>query len=182
MPTATLDVDATLVESHKEAATVAYEGTRGYQPVVVVWAEQDAIVYDEFRDGHVPAGCGNPRILERAVAALPGGLTQLYVRGDSALYETAVLRWCEEHGIEYAISADVSAPLQAEIQRLPTSAWQLEREDAEARREWAEVPYVPTIGTTGRPVPASGGTWPSGSRSGRASSSPTGGRCSTSPS
>ncbi len=143
VPTATLDVDATLVESHKEAATVAYEGTRGYQPVVVVWAEQDAIVYDEFRDGHVPAGCGNPRILERAVAALPGGLTQLYVRGDSALYETAVLRWCEEHGIEYAISADVSAPLQAEIQRLPTSAWQLEREDAEARREWAEVPYVP---------------------------------------
>ncbi len=35
---ATLDVDATLVESHKDAATVAYDGTRGYQPVVVLWA------------------------------------------------------------------------------------------------------------------------------------------------
>ena len=31
--TATLDVDATLVESHKDTATVAYDGTRGYQPV-----------------------------------------------------------------------------------------------------------------------------------------------------
>ena len=34
--TPTLDVDATLVESHKDAATVAYDGTRGYQPVVVL--------------------------------------------------------------------------------------------------------------------------------------------------
>ncbi len=143
VPTATLDVDATLLESHKEAATVAYDGTRGYQPVVVVWAEQDVIVYDEFRDGHIPAGCGNLRLRARAVAQLPGGIAQIRVRGDSALYETAVLRWCEEHGIEYAISADISAQLAAEIQRLPAAAWQLEREDAEAQREWAEVPYVP---------------------------------------
>jgi post-segregation antitoxin (ccd killing protein) len=153
VPTATLDVDATLVESHKEAATVAYDGTRGYQPVVVVWAEQDVIVHDEFRDGHVPAGCGNPRLLERAVAQLPAGVTQVRLRADSALYETAVLRWCESHGIEYAISADLSAQLAAEIRRLPARAWQLEREDGEARREWAEVPYVPSDGDhrKGRP-------------------------------
>jgi len=144
--TATLDVDATLVESHKEAATVAYDGTRGYQPVVVVWAEQDVIVHEEFRDGHVPAGCGNQRILERAVAQLPPGITQLRLRADSALYETAVLRWCESHGVEYAISADMSEQLAAEIRRLPARAWQLEREDGEARREWAEVPYVPSDG------------------------------------
>ena len=145
-PTATLDVDATLVESHKEAATVAYDGTQGYQPVVVVWAEQDVIVHDEFRDGHVPAGCGNQRILERAVAALPAGVTQLRVRGDSALYETEVLTWCEGRNIEYAISADLSEQLHAEILRLPATAWQLEREEVDARREWAEVPYVPDDG------------------------------------
>jgi hypothetical protein len=29
--TATLDVDGTVVESHTDAATVAYDGTRGYQ-------------------------------------------------------------------------------------------------------------------------------------------------------
>ena len=94
--TATLDVDATLVESHKDAATVAYDGTRGYQPVVVLWAEQDVIVHDQFRDGHVPAGCGNVRVLEQAVANLPQGITQVCLRADSALYETAVLRWCED--------------------------------------------------------------------------------------
>jgi hypothetical protein len=140
--TATLDVDATLVEGHKDTATVAYDGTRGYQPVLVLWAEQDLILHDQFRDGHVPAGCGNVRVLEQAVANLPQGIAQIYVRGDSALYETAVLRWCEKRKIAYAISADLSDPLKAEIVRLPETAWQIEREDPEAIRAWAEVAYV----------------------------------------
>jgi len=144
--TATLDVDATLVESHKDAATVAYDGTRGYQPVVVLWAEQDVIVHDQFRDGHVPAGCGNLRVLQQAVGNLPQGITQLCLRADSALYETAVLRWCEEQTMLYAISADMSAQLQAEILRLPEAAWQVEREEPDAIRSWAEVAYVPEDG------------------------------------
>ena len=54
---------------------MAYDGTRGYQPVVVLWAEQDVILHDQFRDGHVPAGCGNLRVLQQAVANLPQGIT-----------------------------------------------------------------------------------------------------------
>jgi hypothetical protein len=144
--TATLDVDATLVESHKDAATVAYDGTRGYQPVVVLWAEQAVILHDQFRDGHVPAGCGNVRVLEQAVANLPQGIAQIRLRADSALYETAVLRWCEDRQIEYAISADLSEQLKAEILRLPERAWQVEQEEPDAIRAWAEVPYVPDDG------------------------------------
>jgi len=145
---ATLDVDATLVESHKDAATVAYDGTRGYQPVVVLWAEQDVILTDQFRDGHVPAGCGNVRVLEQAVGNLPHGITEIRLRADSALYEAEVLRWCEDpqHPVAYAISADLSAQLRAEILRLPESAWQVEREEADAIRAWAEVAYVPSDG------------------------------------
>jgi len=144
--TATLDVDATLVESHQDAATVAYDGTRGAQPVVVLWAEQDVIVHDQFRDGHVPAGCGNVRVLEQAVGNLPHGITQLFLRADSALYETAVLRWCEEQTMLYAISADLSTQLKAEILRLPEAAWQVDREEPDAIRAWAEVAYVPDDG------------------------------------
>src|SRR4030042_54961 len=93
---ATLDVDATIVESQKRTATTAYEGTQGYQPVVAVWAEQDAIVHDEFRDGNVPAGCGNRRILEAAFGALPAGVKEKFLRADSALYQNEVLFFCEE--------------------------------------------------------------------------------------
>ncbi len=144
--TATLDVDATILESDKRTAAITYEGTRGYQPVIVLWAEQDLIVHDEFRDGNVPAGCGNRRILERAVLALPGGVEQIFVRGDSALYENELLAWCEARGIGYAISADMSAPLRAEIERLPESAWQRDAEEVDAVRDWAEVVYVPDDG------------------------------------
>ena len=144
-PTATLDVDATIVEAHKRTAAVTYEGPRGYQPVIVVWAEQDLIIHDEFRDGNVPAGCGNERILERAVAALPAGVEQIFVRGDSALYEQEVLAWCEAPArrIGYAISADMSPQLRAEITRLSEHAWQPDRDEPDVIREWAEVPYVP---------------------------------------
>lgn len=142
--TATLDVDATILEADKRTATVTDEGTRGYQPVLVVWAEQDLIIHDEFRDGNVPAGCGNGRVLERAMAALPAGVEQIFVRGDSALYEQEVLAWCEApaRGIGYAISADMSPQLRAEIGRLPETAWQPDRDEPDAIREWAEVPYV----------------------------------------
>lgn len=146
--TATLDVDATILEAHKRTAAVTYEGTRGYQPVIVVWAEQDLVVHDEFRDGNVPAGCGNVRVVERAVASLPPGVTQIVLRGDSALYEQEVRAWCEApaRGIGYAISADMSPPLRAEIGRLPEHAWQPDRDEPDVIREWAEVPYVPDDG------------------------------------
>jgi len=80
------------------------------------------------------------------VATLPQRVKRIRVRADSALYETAVLRWCEDRTIEYAISADLSEQLKAEIVRLPEAAWQVEREEPEAIRSWAEVPYVPDDG------------------------------------
>ena len=73
---ATIDVDATILESQKRSALATYDGRSGYQPVVALWAEQDVVLADEFRDGNVPAGTGNRRLVERAVAALPPGVNQ----------------------------------------------------------------------------------------------------------
>src|SRR5436305_14575482 len=53
---ATIDQDATVVESHKEQSQMTYLGQRGYQPVINYWAEQDFILADEFRDGNVTGG------------------------------------------------------------------------------------------------------------------------------
>jgi hypothetical protein len=43
----------------------------------------------------------------------------------------------------------------AAIRALPDHAWQVEREDADAVRQWAEVAYVPSdrVTTKGRPAP-----------------------------
>ena len=53
---ATLDMDATLIETHKRAALYCYKHFKAYQPLNTWWAEQGLIVHSEFRDGNVPAG------------------------------------------------------------------------------------------------------------------------------
>jgi hypothetical protein len=151
---ATIDIDATILESQKRSALATYDGRTGYQPVIALWAEQDVVLADEFRDGNVPAGSGNRRLVEQALAALPAGVAAIRVRSDSALYEQTLLRWLEAKGIGYAISADMSHELAAAIRALPESAWQIEREDGDAIRQWADVPYVPSDGVTAKDRPA----------------------------
>jgi Transposase DDE domain group 1 len=152
--TATIDLDATILESQKRAAQPTYDRRTGYQPVIALWAEQDVVLADEFRDGNVPAGTGNQRLLERALAALPPGVERIAVRADSAAYEQALLRWLEAAGHGYAISADMSRELAAALRALPETAWQIEREDGDAIRHWAEVAYVPSDGVSAKDRPA----------------------------
>jgi hypothetical protein len=52
---ATMDVDSTVIESWKQEAHATYQGGRGYQPLLALWAEMNLILADEFRDGNVPA-------------------------------------------------------------------------------------------------------------------------------
>ena len=143
---ATLDIDATIIHSSKRSAKRAYDGERGYQPVLVLWAEQDVIVADEFRDGNVPAGMGNLRIIQKAVAALPGKFDEIRLRGDSALYEHDAMTWMDENGIRYAISVRMSPQIKACIEALPENHWKLADEEADATRELSEINYVPDDG------------------------------------
>ena len=55
---ATVDQDATIIGSSKQSALCTYEGERGYEPMLAVWAERNVVLADEFRDGNVPAMMG----------------------------------------------------------------------------------------------------------------------------
>ena len=140
---ATIDLDATILASSKRAAQPCYDGRRGYQPVVALWAEQDVVVADEFRDGNVSAQSGNRRVIERALAALPEGVERVYLRADSALYDHALMVYLDRRQVGFAISVPVSPGLLRRMQGLDEAAWQLEREDAGALRHWAELDYLP---------------------------------------
>jgi hypothetical protein len=148
---ATIDLDATIVVSEKREAAMTYTGESGYQPVIALWAEKDVILADEFRDGNVPAGHEPLRCLKRAVDALPEGMERVYLRADSAAYEHDLMGWCNEKNEEgdprviYAISADMTRQLRAEIGRLPLEAWQPFDSDGKYNRQWAEVAYVPSL-------------------------------------
>lgn len=146
---ATIDIDASIHESHKQEALWTYNGVRGYQPVIAYWAEQGVILADQFRDGNVPAAMGNRGVVRAALSALPEGVHRRYVRGDSALYEQKLLRDLDRDGIGFGISADVSQELREAMRALPEEDWKPYRKtqrgmpDKPTGKQWAEVPFVP---------------------------------------
>lgn len=153
MRVATVDLDATLIESHKAAARPHYEGGRGYQPVLALWAEADLILADEFRDGNVPARQAPLTCAQRAFAALPPGITQRAFRGDSACHESELIGWLSDPQREiepggkigFAISAASSEGLAQSWARVPERSWQTFAQEPDGTlRQWAELDYVPT--------------------------------------
>ena len=149
---ATIDQDATIIESHKQAAQAHYEGGRGYQPMVAQWAEADLVVADEFRDGNVPARQAPLTCAQLAFAALPETIRTRYFRGDSACHENELIGWLkhpdrqEEKGgrIGFAISAVMSADLAAAIAKVADKDWKTFATEADGtRRQWAEITFVP---------------------------------------
>ena len=150
---ATVDADATVVESWKRSATFAYTGVKGYQPVVAMWAEADAVVAAEFRDGNVPARYRPLNCVKAAFRALPSTVTTLAFRGDSACYEDELLRWlCDEQRedgpkghIEFAVSAVMSPELKASCRRHKEAQWTTFGVEADGVvKQWAELDFVPS--------------------------------------
>src|ERR1019366_7701709 len=149
---ATVDQDATIIESRKREAKPTYEGERGYQPMLAVWAETGLVLADEFRDGNVPAMMEPLNVAQAAFGALPGTVGEYYYRGDSACHESGLVNWLRDEQraggprgrIGFAISARLSEPLHAAIRVVPESAWQPYGAAHPAEvRECADVPFVP---------------------------------------
>jgi Transposase DDE domain group 1 len=122
---ATIDLDSTVIESWKQEAQPTYQGGRGYQPMLALWAEMNLIVADEFRDGNVPAVQEPLRVARRAFQSLPETVTEYYFRGDSACYDKHLMNWLRNEQredfprgpIRFAISARMQASLKEHILR-----------------------------------------------------------------
>jgi hypothetical protein len=140
---ATIDHDGTIIEAHKRDATVAYEGTRGYQPLVAVWAEEQLIVADEFRDGNVAGGEDPLSSVQRAMGNLPPWVRERYFRGDSASYYAPLLKYLVGEGIGFTISADLTQELRACCLAVPREQWvELENRGSE-QVDVAELEFTP---------------------------------------
>jgi len=150
--TATVDMDATIIESQKRQAQRTYEGTRGYQPMVAVWAETELILADEFRDGNVPAISAPLQCAQAAFATLPNTIIKFFFRGDSACHESELLAWLRNPDradgpkgiIEFCISARMSDALRAKVTAIHETRWTTyETEPDGTARQWTEVAFVP---------------------------------------
>jgi hypothetical protein len=143
--TATLDMDATLVETQKRLALFCYEGFKAYQPLNVYWAEQELLVNTEFRDGNVPANYDLLRVFSESLDNLPEGIRKVRLRADAAGYSHDLLSYCEKGEnerfgrIEFAVSCPVTEAFKKEVRILPPGEWK----KLDVCREWAEVGFVP---------------------------------------
>jgi hypothetical protein len=151
---ATVDLDATVVESGKRTAYRAYTGERGYQPVVAIWAEARAVLATEFRDGNVPAGKDPLDCARLAFAELPAEIRERAFRGDSACDNQELLAWLDDEDrtegpkgvIRYAVSARMDPELAASACRVPEKAWTTFGKDADGTlKQWAELDHVPGL-------------------------------------
>ncbi|PID74745.1 MAG: IS1380 family transposase, partial [Desulfobacterales bacterium] len=152
--TATLDMDATLVETTKKTSLYCYKGFQAYQPLNVWWHEHDMVLHTEFRDGNVPAGFEQLRVFKESLKALPDNVEKVRLRSDTAGYQHDLLRYCESGTnkrfgkIEFAIGCNVSDAFKKAVAQVPETEWNPLYIEKKGRRiktktQWAEVCYVP---------------------------------------
>ena len=151
---ATLDMDATLVETHKQEALYSYKKHKAYQPLSTYWAEAELIVHSEFRDGNVPAGYQQLRVLRESLEYIPCGVEEVLLRSDTAGYQKELLKYCAEGRdkrfgvIEFAVGVAVTEEFKRAIGEVTEEEWhELRRREGSCEmltgQQWAEVCFVP---------------------------------------
>lgn len=151
---ATLDMDATLVSTQKADALFCYQGYKAYQPLNTWWAEQEVVVHTEFRDGNVPAGYEQLRVLKEVLRLLPDGVKRVRVRSDTAGYQHDLMGYCERGKnerfgrIEFAIGCDVTPEFKKAVREVEEAEWhpfykEVKGQRIETGKSWAEVCFVP---------------------------------------
>ena len=161
---ATLDMDATLVETTKSDALFCYKHYRAYQPMQVYWAEQALMLHTEFRDGNVPAGFEQKRVLKEALSYVPDGVVKVRVRSDTAGYQHELLKYCETGEnkrfgrIEFTISCDVTSEFRRAVEEVAEEDWhplyrEVNGKRVMTKREFSEVCFVPNAIAFGSKAP-----------------------------
>lgn len=163
--TATMDMDATIVETRKDQALFCYKGFPAYQPLNTYWSEHGLLVHSEFRDGNVPAGYQQKRVLEEALELLPKSVERVNLRSDTAGYQWDMLRYCAEGKndrfgvISFAVGVDVTPEFRCAVKMVPHKDWsplcrEVNGTMRETNQEYAEVVFVPNGTGTSKKGPS----------------------------
>jgi len=138
--TVTLDLDSSIYEqcsSRKEGSHKAYNGEIGYQPLLCFWAEESELLYSRLRSGNRNPAAIAEWFLAQVLKVAPAGKKR-FLRADSGFYTWPLIELCESEGITYAITADLTQGLRAQIEALPEEAWSRFNHEAQIAELWYE--------------------------------------------
>jgi len=149
---ATLEIDASFMETQKRDALACYKHFDAYSGLTVRWAEMGFAIWDEFRDGNVPPAYRNLEALTESIRYLNKelGITDVWVRSDAAAHQESILKALSEWKIEgnaspvkFAIGYIKTKDFREELQKLADTEWE-KVYDKKGRLDYevAEVPFV----------------------------------------
>jgi hypothetical protein len=149
---ATLEIDATFMQTQKKEALCCYKHFDAYSSLTVRWAEMGFAIWDEFRDGNVPPAYRNLEALTESIAYLNKelGITDVWVRSDAAAHQESIIKELSEWKIDgkaspvkFAIGYIKTKDFREQIQNLGDAAWE-KVNDKKGRLDYevAEVPFV----------------------------------------
>ncbi len=101
-----------------------YKGFDGYNPLLAWLDDPNVFLCGVFRPGNSSPQAHLRSLVAQCRRLLPQGM-KLRLRSDSAGYNAEVVRYCDKHGIEFSITADLDAAVQARIEAIPDEKWQL---------------------------------------------------------
>ena len=126
-----LDIDATVIESHKHDARYTYKGVPGYTPMLG-HLNGGIVIHGEFREGNEAPASRNLAFIEACIDTLPKGRRVSWLRADSAAYQSDIFNYCETHGITFTIGARLDAAVRETIGGIET--WQcIQAREGESR-------------------------------------------------
>jgi hypothetical protein len=101
-----LDIDASVIESHKSTAAYTYKMFPGFTPMIG-HINGGYIIHSEFRSGNIAPADHNLTFIQRCEAQLPKEDKITYVRADSASYQAKLFDYCEDNNITYTVGANL---------------------------------------------------------------------------
>jgi hypothetical protein len=112
-----LDVDASVIESHKSIAEYTYKMFPGFTPMIG-HINGGYIIHNEFRSGNIAPADHNLSFVKRCEAQLPKDKKIDYLRADSASYQAKLFDYCEDNDIIYAIGANLDRSVLNSIKEI----------------------------------------------------------------
>ena len=122
---ATLDVDATFIEAHKQEAKYSFHKEPGYYPMLGFVAETQQLLLAEFKDGNASPGSGALPFLKQLAARLPEAIKKKRLRSDSAWFNADVMDHCADNDIEFAITAQKNQHMYQVIEAIEPQKWEV---------------------------------------------------------
>jgi len=112
-----LDIDASVIESHKATAAYTYKMFPGFTPMIG-HINGGYIIHNEFRSGSIAPADHNLSFVTRCIEQLPKTQTLRYLRADSASYQHTLFDYCEAHNITYTIGAHLDSAVLENINEI----------------------------------------------------------------